>query len=142
MAQNRSDDIPAASADTPARKGRIDGIDAARALAVFGMFAVHLGVESMGLLSPEDYAWDVHGVVRGNSSALFAFLAGVSLAMMTGRTRPVAGDPLRAAVVRILTRAVLIGVLGLGLDLLGVPVAVILTYYAGFFVLALPLLRL
>ncbi|WP_285728708.1 heparan-alpha-glucosaminide N-acetyltransferase domain-containing protein [Nocardiopsis sp. ATB16-24] len=141
MAQNQSDDTSAAATNVPARGTRIDGIDAARALAVFGMFIVHLGVDSMGLLSPEDYAWPVHDVVRGNSSALFALLAGVSLAIMTGRTRPVGGEPLRRAAVRILTRALLIGVLGLVLDLLGVPVAVILTYYAGFFVLALPLAR-
>ncbi|MFY7066562.1 heparan-alpha-glucosaminide N-acetyltransferase domain-containing protein [Nocardiopsis changdeensis] len=142
MAQKRPDDTTApASGPAPART-RIDGIDAARALAVFGMFIVHLGVDSMGLLSPEDYAWDLHGIVRGNSSALFAFLAGVSLAMMTGRTRPLAGDPLFRAVVRIVTRAVLIALLGLILDLMAVPVAIILTYYGGFFLLALPLVRL
>lgn len=142
MTQNQSGETSAAPAGPASRRGRIDGIDAARALAVFGMFVVHLGVESMGLLSPEGYAWDVHGIVRGNSSALFAFLAGISLAMMTGRTDPVGGDRLRGAVVRILTRAALIGVLGLALDVMGVPVAIILTYYAGFFVLALPLLKL
>ena len=98
-----------------------------------------MGVESLGLLSPEGYAWDLHDLVRGNSSALFAFLAGVSLAMMTGRTRPVRGEPLRRAAVRVLTRALFIGLLGVVLDALAVPVAVILTYYAGFFVLALPL---
>lgn len=142
VAQNQSEDTPTAPAGTPSRPGRIDGIDAARALAVLGMFVVHLGVESMALLSPEGYAWYVHDLVRGNSSALFAFLAGISLALMSGRTEPVGGDRLRRAVVRILTRAVLIGVLGLLLDTMGVPVAVILTYYAGFFVLSLPLLRL
>ncbi|WP_150236357.1 heparan-alpha-glucosaminide N-acetyltransferase domain-containing protein [Nocardiopsis quinghaiensis] len=142
MAQNRSDDTSAAPVGAPSPKLRIDGIDAARALAVLGMFVVHLGVDSMGFLSPENYAWDLHSIVRGNSSALFALLAGVSLAMMTGRTDPVGGEPLRRAGVRILTRAALIGVLGLLLDLMAVPVAIILTYYAGFFVLALPLLRL
>ncbi|WP_236567738.1 MULTISPECIES: heparan-alpha-glucosaminide N-acetyltransferase domain-containing protein [unclassified Nocardiopsis] len=142
MAQNQSDDTSAPVQAAPPGGARIDGIDAARALAVFGMFIVHLGVDSMGLLSPEDYAWDVHSVVRGNSSALFALLAGVSLAIMTGRTAPVSGDPLRRAAVRILARALLIGLLGLMLDLMAVPIAIILTYYAGFFVLALPLVRL
>ncbi|HIY40850.1 MAG TPA: DUF1624 domain-containing protein [Candidatus Nocardiopsis merdipullorum] len=136
MAQKRSDHTAAPAAPG---KLRIDGVDAARALAVFGMFVVHMGVESLGLLSPEGYAWDLHDLVRGNSSALFAFLAGVSLAMMTGRTRPVRGEPLRRAAVRVLTRALFIGLLGVVLDALAVPVAVILTYYAGFFVLALPL---
>lgn len=139
MPQNPSDRSPSATTPSSDRR-RIDGIDAARALAVFGMFAVHLGVVSFGLL-PEEQGWELHSLVRGNSSALFAFLAGVSLALMTGRTRPVGGDPLRQAVVRILARALLIGLLGFILDAFAVPVAIILTYYAGFFVLALPLLR-
>ncbi|WP_304451176.1 heparan-alpha-glucosaminide N-acetyltransferase domain-containing protein [Nocardiopsis sp. YSL2] len=142
MAQNRSDDAAASPDAAPSGPARIDGVDAARALAVFGMFAVHLGVESMGLLSPEGYAWTLHGQVRGNSSALFALLAGLSLALMTGRTSPVTGDGRRRAAVRVLTRAVLIGLLGILLDFTGVPVAIILTYYAGYFVLALPLTRL
>jgi uncharacterized membrane protein YeiB len=142
VAQNRSDDTAAAPDAAPSGPSRIDGVDAARAIAVFGMFTVHLGVDSMGLLSPEGHAWTLHGLVRGNSSALFALLAGLSLALMTGRTAPVSGDPWRRAAVRVLTRAVLIGLLGIVLDFTGVPVAIILTYYAGFFVLALPLTRL
>jgi uncharacterized membrane protein YeiB len=142
VAQNRSDDTAAAPGAAPSGPSRIDGVDAARAIAVFGMFTVHLGVDSMGLLSPEGHAWTLHGLVRGNSSALFALLAGLSLALMTGRTAPVSGDPWRRAAVRVLTRAVLIGLLGIVLDFTGVPVAIILTYYAGFFVLALPLTRL
>ncbi|WP_116244564.1 heparan-alpha-glucosaminide N-acetyltransferase domain-containing protein [Nocardiopsis sp. FIRDI 009] len=144
MAENRSDDRRSPATDTtaaPARHHRIDGIDAARALAIFGMFVVHLGVTSFGLLS-EDGATAVHALLRGNSSALFALLAGLSLAFMTGRTTPATGDRLRQATVRIVTRAVVIGVLGIFLDMVGAPVAVILTYYAGFFLLALPLARL
>ncbi len=140
VAQNQSDDTGTAPQALPPAKRRIDGIDAARALAVFGMFAVHLGVASFGLL-PEEQGWELHSLVRGNSSALFAFLAGVSLALMTGRTQPAGGDSLRRAVIRILARAFLIGLLGFVLDAFAVPVAIILTYYAGFFVLALPLLR-
>jgi uncharacterized membrane protein YeiB len=142
VAQNRSDDTAAAPDAAPSGPSRIDGVDAARAIAVFGMFTVHLGVDSMGLLSPEGHAWTLHGLVRGNSSALFALLAGLSLALMTGRTAPVSGGRWRRAAVRVLTRAVLIGLLGIVLDFTGVPVAIILTYYAGFFVLALPLTRL
>ncbi|CAL9570268.1 hypothetical protein SUDANB121_04851 [Nocardiopsis dassonvillei] len=142
MAQKRPDDTTAPVPGPAPAKTRIDGVDAARALAVFGMFIVHLGVDSMGVLSPENYAWDLHGLVRGNSSALFAFLAGVSLAMTTGRTRPLSGEPLFRSVVRIVTRAVLIALLGLILDMMAVPVAIILTYYGGFFLLSLPLVRL
>ena len=140
MAQNQSDDTGTLPDERPPAKRRVDGIDAARALAVFGMFAVHLGVVSFGLL-PEEQGWELHGLVRGNSSALFAFLAGVSLALMSGRTEPVGGMPLRRVMVKIVARSVTIGLLGVFLDSLAVPVAIILTYYAGFFVLALPLIR-
>ncbi|MBE2998979.1 DUF1624 domain-containing protein [Nocardiopsis sp. HNM0947] len=138
MAENRSGE----RAPQTHERARIDGIDAARALAVLGMFAVHVTVDSFGLLDPEGAGQPVHDLARGNSSALFAFLAGVSLALMTGRTRPVSGDPLRLVAVKVVTRAVVIGMLGLMLDVMAVPVAVILTYYAGFFLLALPLVKL
>lgn len=138
MAENRS----GANAPKTQERARIDGIDAARALAVLGMFAVHLSADSFGLLDPDGAGQTVHDLARGNSSALFAFLAGLSLALMSGRTRPVSGEPLRLAVVKVLTRALVIGILGLVLDVLAVPVAIILTYYAGFFVLALPLAKL
>lgn len=140
MAQNQSDDTGTLPDDRPSARNRVDGIDAARALAVFGMFAVHLGVVSFGLL-PEEQGWELHGLVRGNSSALFAFLAGVSLALMSGRAEPVSGRPLHRVMVKIVARSLVIGLLGLFLDSLAVPVAIILTYYAGFFVLALPLIR-
>ncbi len=128
----------------PAARERIAGIDAARALAVFGMLTVHLGVGSLGLagLAGDEAAEALHGLTRGRSSALFAFLAGVSLALMTGRTRPLPGLALQRPVARILVRAVVLALLGMFLDVLGAPVAVILAYYAGFFVLALPLLTL
>ena len=138
MAENR----PGAHAPKTQERTRIDGIDAARALAVLGMFVVHVSADSFGLLDPDGAGETVHDLVRGNSSALFAFLAGLSLALMTGRTRPVSGESLRLVVVKVLTRALVIGLLGLMLDALAVPVAVILTYYAGFFVLALPLVKL
>ncbi|WP_028649729.1 heparan-alpha-glucosaminide N-acetyltransferase domain-containing protein [Nocardiopsis sp. CNT312] len=141
MAHQQPDDSTAAAAGPAARRPRIDGIDAARALAVIGMFTVHLGASSFGLL-PQEGAEYLHALLRGNSSALFALLAGLSLAFMTGRTAPLSGDPWRRAAVRILTRALIIGLLGVFLDFLGTPVAIILTYYAGYFVLALPLSRL
>ncbi|WP_017536837.1 heparan-alpha-glucosaminide N-acetyltransferase domain-containing protein [Nocardiopsis halophila] len=128
----------------PAARERIAGVDAARALAVFGMLTVHLGVGSLGLagLLGQEAADTFHGLARGRSSALFAFLAGLSLALMTGRTRPLPGPDLRRPMARILVRAIVLALLGMFLDLLDAPVAVILAYYAGFFVLALPLLRL
>ncbi|GAA3736030.1 putative membrane protein YeiB [Spinactinospora alkalitolerans] len=125
----------------PARTGRITGVDAARALAVFGMFTVHLGVGSIGLLDGTA-AEAFHQLTRGRSSALFAFLAGVSLALMSGHLAPLSGDPLYRVGMRVLVRAVVLALLGGLLDLLDAPIAIILTYYGGFFLLALPLLRL
>ncbi|ASU84977.1 DUF1624 domain-containing protein [Nocardiopsis gilva YIM 90087] len=139
MSQQVSGAAPESAA--VALPGRIAGVDAARALAIFGMFTVHLGVGSIGLLDVEA-AEAVHGLTRGRSAALFAFLAGVSLALMTGRGVPLSGAPLHRVSARILVRVVVLALLGGALDLLGVPVAVILTYYAGFFLLALPLLKL
>ncbi len=119
---------------------RLHGIDLARALAVIGMLAAHLLTieESLELARPETWV----DLVNGRSSILFAVLAGVSLALVTGGTRPRTGIPLRIARRRIAVRAALLWVIGVGLILTGVPVYVILPAYAILFLVALPLLRL
>lgn len=118
---------------------RIVGVDVARGLAVLGMFGAHVG-----LTTPWDWSdpstW--LDVVNGRSSILFATLAGVSIAILSGRDRPLAGEDLRGARVRILVRAGIIFLLGALLELLGTNVAVILPYYALLFLFALPVLRL
>lgn len=116
-------------------------MDLARALAVLGMFTVHLGVGSIGLLDGAA-AETLYELTRGRSSALFAFLAGVSLSLMSGRGAPLSGAPLRGVRSRVVVRSVVLAVVGAFLDLLGAPIAIILVYYAGYFLLALPLLRL
>ena len=75
-------------------------------------------------------------IASGRSAALFAVLAGVGLALAFDRRASV---PRSAAAVVV--RAVLIGAVGLALGMLQSGVAVILAYYAVFFVLALPWLR-
>lgn len=125
----------------PPRADRITGVDLARALAVFGMFTVHLGVGAIGLLGGEA-AETFHALTRGRSSALFALLAGVSLALLSGRTVPLPTPERRRAGTKILVRVVALALIGAIVDLLGAPIAIILVYYAGFFLLALPLLRL
>lgn len=118
---------------------RIVGIDVARGLAVLGMFGAHIGIT-------EPWEWGDPStwldVVNGRSSILFATLAGVSIAILSGRDHPVSGDALRAARIRILVRAAIIFVLGAVLELLGTNVAVILPYYALLFLAALPVLRI
>ncbi|MCW2850477.1 MAG: hypothetical protein JWM84_141 [Nocardioides sp.] len=73
----------------------------------------------------------------GRASALFAVLAGVSLALMTGGRTPVAGRERTARSAGLAVRALLVAALGL---LLGEPdsgLAVILTYYGLLFLCGL-----
>lgn len=121
-----------------ARPGRLVGIDAARGLALVGMFAAHL----IDVEQPVDWTEpsSLWSIVAGRSSVLFAMLAGVSLALVTGRDRPVVGAALATARARIAVRGVLIALLGIGLMLLETPVAVILTTYGLLFLVLLPAL--
>ena len=117
---------------------RIVGIDIARGLAVLGMFGAHIGVtDSFGWGQPATWL----DLVHGRSSILFATLAGVSIAIISGRTTTLDGLPLLQARVRILVRAALIFALGGLLEYLGTGVAVILPMYAALFVVSLPFLR-
>ena len=117
---------------------RIIGIDIARGLAVLGMFGAHLGVsEAFDWGTPSTW----QDLVNGRSSILFAILAGVSIALISGRRVPLDGIELLQARTRIFTRAVLIFAIGGVLEFLGTGVAVILPMYALLFVLALPFLR-
>jgi len=117
---------------------RIIGIDLARGLAVLGMFVAHLGVS-------EAFDWGTpatwQDLVNGRSSILFATLAGVSIALISGRRTPLDGLELLQARTRILTRAVLIFAIGGVLEYVGTGVAVILPMYALLFVVSLPFLR-
>lgn len=128
-----------ASADTGvrAKRSRIAGIDVARGIALIGMAATHMllvgGTEGLTLVG-----W----LFAGKASALFAVLAGVSLAIVTGGQNPFTGRDLRRSRITIAVRAAMIGVLGLILSSTDTFVAVILQYYAVLFLLALPFLRL
>lgn len=117
--------------------GRIPGIDIARGLAVLGMFTAHVGVTSDDFTTLPGWL----SLAHGRSSILFAMIAGVSLAIISGGRDPLDGLPALRARTRILVRAVmLLGLVGL-LDLLGTSISLILGFYAAFFVLALPFLR-
>ncbi|PFG40817.1 uncharacterized protein DUF418 [Georgenia soli] len=127
-----------ASAGDPARPraGRLVGVDIARGLAILGMFVAHLGDD--GPDGGHDPEWFV--VADGRSAALFALLAGVSLALANGRQVPPSGLALTRARLATLVRAGVLLVIGVVLVLLGTPVLVILPAYAAMFVLALPFL--
>ncbi|WP_435300650.1 heparan-alpha-glucosaminide N-acetyltransferase domain-containing protein [Timonella sp. A28] len=120
----------------PART-RIYGIDLARSLALMGMIAAHFAVaDSFVFNKPETWG----ALAHGRSSILFATLAGVSLAIMSGRTERLSGQALVDARLRILVRALVIFAIGSLLIALNSGIAVILQMYAVLFIVALPFL--
>ena len=119
---------------------RLSGIDAARGLALLGMMATHLlpTFEADANLTP---TW-IGLTFSGRAAALFAVLAGVGLALSTGKQHPLEGSALAAARRGIALRALVIAVVGLALGGLEVNVAVILVHYAVLFLCILPFLGL
>lgn len=124
---------------TPAA-GRLRGIDAARGLALLGMMATHLlpTFEANADLTP---TW-IGLTFSGRAAALFAVLAGVGLALSTGKEVPPEGAALRGARRGIALRALVIAVVGLSLGGLEVNLAIILVQYALLFLCILPFLGL
>jgi len=107
------------------RSSRLDGIDAARALALIGMLAVHFGPQDEGGIG--GFAlWFPHG----RASILFAVVAGIGMALLTA-------DPEKRmrGRLRLLCYGAVLLPLGLFLEVLDHPVAVILQHYAVFFAL-------
>lgn len=117
---------------------RLIGLDLARGLAVFGMYAVHVGPFPNG----DGVIGFVMELPQGRSSALFAVLAGFAVALITGRRTPKTGLAGRQAVAKVVIRAVILMALGTGLTMTGTPVVPILAFYGLFFLLVLPLHRL
>lgn len=115
---------------------RLLGVDAARAVALVGMFATHI----LPLRTDEGTRTLTGLLADGRSSALFATLLGVGVALST--PRPDGGRAHLAAGAGLLVRGLLVGLLGLALVGLDPPVAVILAYYGLLLVVAIPLLRL
>ena len=118
--------------------GRLVGVDLARALAVFGMYVVHIGPP---LSATDGVASWVRYMADGHSSVLFATLAGFSLMLIAGRREPKTGLAGRQAKARIAIRAVILLALGtaMAMEYGGV---IILGFYGVYFLLALPLVRL
>jgi uncharacterized protein len=103
------------------------------------MYGAHVGVtEAFDWPQPETWL----DVVNGRSSILFALLAGVSIAIISGGRTVMTGRDLTRARVRIVVRAALIFALGIWLEVLGTRIAIILPVYAVLFLAALPVLRL
>jgi len=106
-------------------------------MAVLGMVIAH------SVLTP---AWGsgptaLLGFAHGRSGILFATVAGVSLAMISGGSRRVEGEDLLRARTTILGRAVVLLLIAGVLSMIPTTIQVILASYAFWFVLSLPALR-
>lgn len=114
---------------------RLTGIDAARGVALLGMMSAHV----FPLYDPGTGAPSLVGLVfSGRAAALFAVVAGIGIALLTGGPDPGSqGSPGRNRR-GILARAGVIAVLGLLLGGLETSIAIILFHYAVLFVLVLP----
>lgn len=117
---------------------RLHGIDAARGIALLGMMATHLlpTFESNADLTP---TW-IGLTFSGRAAALFAVLAGVGLALSTGKHKPLDGSALSGARRGVALRALVIAAVGLALGGLEVNLAIILVHYAVLFLCVLPFL--
>lgn len=135
----RGNSLPSRSAKGTAG-ARLAGIDAARGLALLGMMATHvlLTFEPDAQLTP---TW-VGLVFSGRASALFAVLAGIGLALSTGKERPLHGPELSAARRGIALRALVVAAVGLTVGGLELNIAIILVHYAVLFLCVLPFLGL
>jgi uncharacterized membrane protein len=128
---------PPVTAEAPAARARVTGVDLARGLALLGMFAVHVFdpyTDEGGTLAGE--------VAAGRSAATFALIAGVSVAVLSGGRRVLHGRGRRAAAAGLAVRAVGIGAIGLLLGYADSGLDLILAYYAVFFLCMIPLIGL
>jgi uncharacterized membrane protein len=123
----------------PASGARLQGVDVARALALLGMMATHVGgiADQLDWADPESWA----AVAHGRSSSLFAVLAGVSIGLTSGRTTPPGPPTIGRIRARLVVRALVVVAVGLLLMALQTSVYVILPTYGALFLLAVPVLR-
>lgn len=130
---------PTALRGVPVSGVRLQGVDVARALALLGMMATHVGgiADQVDWSDPGTWA----AVAHGRSSSLFAVLAGVSIGLTSGRTTPPGPPTIGRIRARLAIRAAVVVAIGLLLMALQTPVYVILPTYGALFLLAVPVLR-
>ncbi|MDH6464078.1 putative membrane protein [Micromonospora sp. A200] len=129
---------PATTTSLPAQRSRLLGVDAARGVALFGMIAVHSLYVSDAAGRPT-WTFTIFG---GRAAALFAVLAGVGIAFITGRRRVRRTDGL-GPIAGLVVRALVIGAIGLALGYTDASLAlVVLPAYAVMFLMAIPLVFL
>ncbi|MCQ9384984.1 DUF1624 domain-containing protein [Brevibacterium moorei] len=109
--------------------GRDLGVDLARGLALFAMFATHI-LPLAGADGQPAFA----GHFAGRASALFAVLAGCSIVLST--RRPLGAGRFGQAAAGLVVRGVIIVIIGLALGEVTSFLAIILSVYGLMFVLA------
>lgn len=119
-------------------RGRLLGVDVARGVALLGMMAIHI----MPSEGPDGGRSVAYLVAQGRSAAAFAFLAGVGLSLATARARVGPHDRWLGVPTGVAVRGLAIGAIGLTVGYADTGLSLILAYYAVFFLLAVPLLRL
>jgi uncharacterized membrane protein YeiB len=112
---------------------RIQGIDLARALAILGMLAVHIGPTDIDGLAGTLYA-----LPHGRAAILFGLVAGVGVSLLVASRTT---SPLEARV-KLLWRAAILLPLGLWLQRLDHNIFVILQDYALLFLVAIAVIGL
>lgn len=116
--------------------GRIQGVDLACTIAIVGMVMVHIGpirLDGFGLVGA------AYRLPVGRASILFIVVAGIGVSLLAGdRSR----ERLRGTSARLLWRALVLLPLGLALQALDTPIAVMIRYYAVYFVTAIVGVRL
>ena len=126
-----SETITTPHVDTPGgerKSGRLAALDAARGLAVIGMYVQHFALNER------------NSFVSGNTMILFILCSGISYSIMVRRMNEKGMEP-SAFRARMLARAVFIDMAGYLLIMLNGPFAVVLPAYAMLFLLALLLIR-
>lgn len=119
----------------PVTTGRYPAVDVTRGLALLGMMAVHI----VGTFNRNGSPTAASVVAAGRSATTFAFVAGISLAFLSGGRTVLAGRRYGAAAAGVAVRGVLIGLTGFMLAYLGAA-DVILSSYGLVFILVIPLL--
>lgn len=118
---------------------RLTGLDAARGVALFGMMATHV----FPLYIPNTVEPSTTALLfSGRASALFAVVAGIGLALLTGGAAPHRDRALSADRAGIAVRAVMISLIGLTLGGVQTNIAIILFHYGVLFLVALPFVGL
>ncbi|MGC5617252.1 heparan-alpha-glucosaminide N-acetyltransferase domain-containing protein [Georgenia sp. Z1491] len=130
-------DAPPNGPAAPRSTARLVGLDLARGIAVLGMVTAHVGHTTDDLSTLSGWLAFAHG----RSSILFCLLAGVSLGILTGGRTPYTGLRALQSRTRILVRAVLLLAIAAALAMLDTFVALILGFYAVWFMFSLPFHR-